>query len=54
MAIKKKAIYRRANRRHSTKERSLSLIRIPRSILGINNDLYLDKLGIKDKKEEKK
>jgi hypothetical protein len=53
VAIKKKAGYRRASGRYSLEERSLSLIRILRGTLGVNNNLYSDKLGIEDKEEEK-
>jgi hypothetical protein len=52
-AIKKETVYRQASRQHSTEERSLSLIRVLRGLLGVNNNIYLEELGTEDKEEEK-
>jgi hypothetical protein len=50
--IKKEVAYTWASGRNSIEARSLSLIRIPRGTPGVNNNIYLDKLGIEDEEEE--
>jgi hypothetical protein len=52
VATKKEAAYRRAGGRHSTEERSLSPIRIPRGTPGVGDDLYSDESGTEDEEEE--
>jgi hypothetical protein len=52
VATKKEAGYRRAGGRHSSEERSLSPIRIPRGTPGVDDDLYSDESGTEDEEEE--
>ncbi|KAF8852999.1 hypothetical protein BDZ45DRAFT_694662 [Acephala macrosclerotiorum] len=52
VATKKEAGYRRAGGRHSSEERSLSPIRIPRGTPGVDDDLNSDEPGTEDEEEE--
>lgn len=54
VATKKEVAYRRAGGRHSTEERSLSLIRILRGTPEVNNNTYSDESGTEEEEEEEK
>ncbi len=51
-AIKKEQAYKRAGGRHSTEERSLSPIGIPRGTPGVDDEIYSDESGTEDEEEE--